>query len=90
MTTKTRERLEMVRDDCEKDAARPIVETVFVDAATLRFALSSRLGEVYAMIQALANSMLEQEARLDAMEATLERAEAAVTEVLMAAAGAHP
>jgi hypothetical protein len=54
----TRERLELIRQDCKSDVARPLIAHL-------------------AMIAALATSMLEQERRLDAIEATLDRAEAA-------------
>lgn len=74
----TRERLELIREDCKADAARPIIDHLQEPTpAELRLALGGRLGEVYAMLNALADSMLEQQDQLDAIEATLDRAEAA-------------
>jgi hypothetical protein len=62
----TRERLELIREDCKADAARPVIDHFHEPTpAELRAALSVRLGEVYAMIDALAASMLEQEDRID-------------------------
>lgn len=62
----TRERLELIREDCKADAARPIIDHLQEPTpAELRLALGGRLGEVYAMIDALAASMLEQEDRID-------------------------
>ena len=64
----TRERLELLRQDCKADAARPLIDHLLEPTpAELRLAVSSRHGEMLAMIDALAASMLEQEDRLDRM-----------------------
>jgi len=73
-----RERLLLIREDCKADAARPLIAHLNDPTpAELRLAVSTRHGEMLAMIDALAGSMLEQEDRLAAIEATLDRAEAA-------------
>ena len=62
----TRERLELIRADCKADAARPLIDHLREPTpAELRLAVSSRHGEMLAMIDALAASMLEQEDRID-------------------------
>ena len=65
----TRDRLEMIRADCKTDAARPMIDYLHEPSpAELRLAFGTRLGEVYAMIDALAASMLEILNRVDASE----------------------
>lgn len=65
----TRERLELVRQDCIDDAARPIIDSLREPTpAELRFAFSTRLGEMYAMLKALADSAIEQDDRITAVE----------------------
>ena len=64
----TRERLELIRADCVADAKRPLIEHLNAPTpAELRLAVSTRHGEMLAMIDALAASMLEQQDRLDAL-----------------------
>ena len=76
----TRERLELIREDCKSDAARPLIAHLNEPtSAELCLAVSTRHGEMLAMIGALAASMLEQQEQLDAIEATLDRAEAATS-----------
>lgn len=79
----TRERLEMIREDCKADAARPLIEHFHEPTpAELRSAVSVRNGEMLAMIDALAASMLEIVDRLEAVDETLDRAEAAAARSL--------
>lgn len=75
---RTRERLELIRQDCESDSKRPLIDHLREPTpAELRLAVSTRHGEMLAMIDALAASMLEILERVDAIDATLDRAEAA-------------
>jgi hypothetical protein len=54
-----RERLEMIRADCKADAARPLIDHLNDPTPTeLRLAVSTRHGEMLAMIDALAATML--------------------------------
>lgn len=65
----TRERLELIREDCKSDAARPLIAHLNDPTpAELRLAVSTRHGEMLAMIDAIAASSLEQETRLEALE----------------------
>lgn len=60
----TRERLEMIRDDARNDAAT-------LDGAPMTgLTMGTCFGEVYAMIDALAASMLEIVDRLDRVSLT--------------------
>lgn len=66
---KIRERLELIRQDCKADAARPLIDHLNEPTpAELRLAVSTRHGEMLAMIDALAATMLEQEGRLERLE----------------------
>lgn len=67
----TRERLEMIRQDCKDDAAR------YDGLPFTGRTMAPILGEHLAMIDALAASMLELEDRIASLEVTLDRAEAA-------------
>ena len=62
----TCERLKLIREDCRSDAARPLIDYPNEPTpAELRLAVSTRQGEMLAMIDALAASMLELVDRVD-------------------------
>jgi hypothetical protein len=72
----TRERLQLVLEDTEKDAKRPLLNDLRTDPGELRRAVSQRLGEVYAMIEALAKSMLEQQDAIEQVALACDQREA--------------
>jgi hypothetical protein len=73
----TRARLEMIRADCKADAARPLIEHLSTPTVgELRYAVSSRHGEMLAMIDALAASMLEQQDMIEQVALACDQREA--------------